>query len=311
MIKILRIYFIFYLILFLSQCLQAQQAMTFPKEKWSIASPKSQGVDSLKMVDALDVLSKYCHEDGIEETLIIRNGKVIFQGDSVTKVHNVWSCSKSFTTTVLALLIEQGKCKLDDYAAKYEPLLQDNYPKVTLRQLASMTSGYSAKGGDRYDGWVSPDWSWTPYAPDVPYSEPGTIFQYWDENMMMLGRVLTQIAGKDIYSVIKEAITDKIDLGDWSWKTEKALKGIHINNGCTNVFMNATQLARMGLLFLNNGNWNGEQLLNKDWVKNATSNQVPDNFGLLADDRLLDGRGKYGYGYGVKKSFISRVFSTS
>ena len=277
-----------------------QQPAVFPKQQWQVVSPESQGVDSYSMQIALDTLKRYCHEDGIDETLIIRYGKVIYQGENVEKVHSVWSCSKAFTTTALSVLILQGKCTLEDIAANYEPLLKEHYPNVTLRQMANMTSGYSASGNDRWDDWESEDWSWRPYKPDTPYSSPGTTFQYWDENMMMLGRVLTQIAGRPIYEVVKEAVTDPIDLGDWYWKLEKDIKGVPIHNGCTDVHMNATQLARMGLLYLNKGVWNGKRVLDEQWVTAATSNQVPEDLALITDVRGFDGRGKYGYGWWVR-----------
>lgn len=278
---------------------QKQQSV-FPKKEWIQSSPAQQQMDSLKMIRALDSLGNYLHKDGLSETMIIRNGVVVFQGENVKKTHSIWSCSKSFTTTVLGILIKQGKCNLEDYAWTYEPLLKEKYPKLKLKHLANMTSGYSAVGDDRWDDWESEDWSWTPYKPDTPYAEPGEAFRYWDESMMMLGRVLTQIAKQPQYEVIKSALTSKIDFGDWYWKLEKDIKGMPINNGCTDVHINATQLARMGLLFLNKGNWNGKQLLDPAWVEQATTNQVPADAVLQTDVRNLDGLGKYGYGWWVR-----------
>lgn len=280
--------------------LPAQQTTVFPGSEWAVASPESQGVDAVKMKIALDTLRNYCHEDGLSETMIIRNGYVIYEGGNVKNIHSIWSCSKSITTTVLGLLIEQDKCKLDDYAASYEPLLKDKYSMLQLKHMASMTSGYSAVGDDRWDDWESEDWSWTPYKPDQPYSKPGTTFQYWDENMMMLGRVLTQVAKKTMYEVMKEEVTDKMDFGDWYWKLEKDIKGLPINNGCTDVHMSATQLARIGLLYLNNGNWNGNQLVPEKWVTQATMNQVSKDLELITDVRRVEGRGKYGYGWWIR-----------
>jgi CubicO group peptidase (beta-lactamase class C family) len=74
-------------------------------------------------------------------------------------------------------------------------------------------------------------------------------------------------------------------MSDWNWLPEKDLNGIPINNGCTNVFINAKQFARWGYLFLNEGNWDGEQLISKEWVCMATSVQVPNTIPTGDTDR--------------------------
>jgi CubicO group peptidase (beta-lactamase class C family) len=162
-----------------------------------------------------------------------------------------------------------------------------------------MTSGYSARGGSRWNE-PSEDWSLTVYEPEKPLFSPGEAFAYWDEAQMMFGRVLTQILQKPMRDFLKERITDKIGMGEWLWHPEKDLNGIPINNGCTNVTVNTKQLARWGWLFLNEGNWNGEQLISRDWVKKATSVQVPADLPVAETDRKnIKGPGCYGYNWWV------------
>lgn len=284
-----------------SEVMDEQMTMAFPDTDWTMTSPESQGIDSLQLQIALDTLRSYCHENGIDETIILRNGRIIFAGDSIDRVHNLWSCSKSFTSTVLAKLIEEGKCNLKDKAAQYEPLLAEQYPSATLRHFTTMTSGYSAVGDDRWDGWVSEDWSWTPYEPAEPHFPSGEGYCYWDENMMMLGRVLTQVAKEDLHSYLKREVTDKIGLGEWTWSAEGEIDSLVIRNGCTNIEMSARQLARIGHLFLNRGKWKDEQIVPAEWVDEALSNQVPlDLTHIKMDDRKIEGRGRYGYNWWVK-----------
>ncbi|RED95669.1 serine hydrolase domain-containing protein [Marinoscillum furvescens] len=300
-----QIYWIFSAILMLSLvqgCSSNNQHETwlYPGETWEQATPQEEGVSSQLLQQALDTLKRYSHRDGLEEVLVIRNGRVIYAGDSVTKSHNIYSCSKSFTSMALGLLIAEGKCGLDDKAAKFEPILQENYSDATLRHFTTMTSGYSAKGGSRWPDWESDDWSWTPYQADEPHFAPGTGYLYWDENMMMLGRVLTQIAQEDLHAYLSERIMNKIQLGTWKWGPEQSLDKIPIRNGCTNIEMNATQLARIGYLYLRQGKWKEEQLVPREWVRAAMVNQVPMEVDLKTDNRTLDGRGRYGYNWWVK-----------
>lgn len=288
------------LLLILGCATEQQQQTVFPGEVWKTSTPEQQGIDSSKLEQALLVLKQYCGKDGLDEVFIVRNGYAIYQGDSVEKTHNIYSCSKSFTSTALGLMIEKGMCNLSTKASTIDPLLDSLYPNVQLRHFTTMTSGYSAKGVSRWNE-PSEDWSWTPYQPNAPYFEPGTAYAYWDEAQMMFGRVLTQIADESMFTFISRELTDKIGLEKWSWGTEKEVNGTPINNGCTGVNLNAKQLARMGLLFLNEGNWNGEQLIDVDWVKQATSPQVSADIAVGETDRKhTDLRGRYGYNWWVR-----------
>lgn len=103
-----------------------------------------------------------------------------------------------------------------------------------------------------------------------------------------------------MFDYLKRELTDKIGMGHWEWYPEQTLGDIPINNGCTNVTLNAQQLARFGHLFLNRGNWNGEQLLSKSWCENATSNQVDLTIPVFGGDRSnVKGTGSYGYNWWV------------
>jgi len=271
----------------------------FPKTSWKTVAPETQHVDSKKLQIALDYLEAACNENGIKEVLVIRNGQIIFDGGQTDSVHNIYSCSKTFTSTVLGLLIDEGKLGLETKAADFEPILKKDYSDITFRHFASMTSGYSAKGGSRWPDQTYADWSWTVYDPDLPYFAPGTAYAYWDEAQMMLGRTLTQVLQKPLDDYLRSKIANPIGM-EFNWGDEKDLNGIPINNGCTGVTISAKHFARWGLLFLNEGNWNGQQLLSKAWVRQATSVQVPNTIPMGDTDRKnVIGSGCYGFNWWV------------
>ncbi|MBN1999253.1 serine hydrolase [candidate division KSB1 bacterium] len=281
-------------------CSKTDDKIVFPAQDWEHRSPESQGMDAVKLQSALKYLEPNSLHNGNKELLIVRNGYVIFAGPNVDSVHNIWSCSKTFTSTVLGLLLDDHVVTLDDCAADYEPLLKEKYSTVTFRHFATMTSGYSAVGDSRWESVNYADWSWTVYEPDDPYFAPGTAFAYWDEAQMMFGRVLTQVLKRPMHDYLKEKITDTIGMGDWEWYPEKDLKGIPINNGCTNVHVNAKQLARWGWLFLNKGNWKGRKLISKKWVEMAASVQVPTTIPVADTDRKdIVGPGCYGFNWWI------------
>ncbi len=131
-------------------------------------------------------------------------------------------------------------------------------------------------------------------------SSPGTAYAYWDEAQMMFGRVLTRVLQQTMHDFLTERITEHIGMGPWRWLPEQTVDGIDINNGCTNVHVNARQLARWGWLFLNEGNWNGKQLISRDWIKMATTVQVPSTIPVADTDRKSTvGPGCYGFNWWV------------
>ena len=286
-------------LILLSSCKEPKPADSFPAESWEISTPEAEDVDKATMQQALDYLKSKSFEDGVEEVLIIRNGRVIYQADSVEKTHNIYSCSKAFTSTVLGLMVEDGMVKLDDKVSDYDPDLKELYPDATFFHFATMTSGYSGEGRSRWEDENS-DWSLTPYTPAEPHFAPGTHYEYWDEAQMTFGKVLTRILQRPMKDYLTERLTSKIGLGDWRWGTEQSVDNIPINNGCTGVTINALQLARFGHLYLNRGNWNVEQIVVKQFTEMATSTQVSASIPVFEGDRAnVKGSGSYGLNWWV------------
>ena len=272
----------------------------FPSKNWIRNSPQELGVDEKVLEKALDYLASQSNSDKNEEVLIIRNGEVIFEGDSISNSHNIYSCTKGFTSLVMGLLADEGKLNLDDKVYQVIPELRHFYPNITWKHFATMTSGYSAKGISRWEAENS-DWSWTPFQPDTAHFPPGTQYEYWDEAQMMFGKGLTLVAGKSMKRYLDEKVMNEIEFGDWNWGTEQdSSTNIPINNGCTGIQINAEQLARIGYLFLNEGNWNGKQLIHRNFVKDALSVQVPESLPVFEGERKsARGSGSYGFNWWV------------
>lgn len=281
-------------------------AMIFPGENWEERKPEEVAVDAVKLNSSLDTLKKYCGADGIEEVVIIRNGYLIFKGDSCQKVHGIWSSTKSFTSTVLGLLKDRGIVSVDTYAADIDGELKNLYPNVQLKHFATHTSGYDAKGCNRWCNCCDDDWSPTMLDIGKPLFLPGARFLYYDEAMEMFAKVLTMAAGESLESYIKRNLLDFIGLRQFNWHAEyETDSGIPVCRGGSDIETSALDLARFGHLYLNKGVWNGSQLLNEEWVQMATTNQVPPNIIHEKDHRSgTDGRGIYGYNFWVRGDSI-------
>ena len=288
-----------------SPAAKAGKGMTFPGKDWEEMTPESQGIDSTRLNAAISYLKNNSGRDGVKELVIVRNGYMIFKGTNIDKVHGVWSLTKSFTSTVLGLLIDDGRATLDTPAKEYVTSMAATYPTVTLRHFTTMTSGYYAVG-DKTRGNYKHGPSSTPFKPaDKPlFTPPGSKYAYWDSAMNQFANVLTRIAGEPIEALFKRKIADPIRMnrGKWDWGDFGKVHGIVVNGGSGNnnkhVRISARELARLGHLFLNRGKWRGKQLISGAWVEQATRTHVPVSLPL----ELLsgaDGRGVYGYNWWV------------
>lgn len=288
-----------------------QAETVFPGAAWQRATPESQRVDPAKLKRAVDYLDQEFGPDGAKELVIVRNGYLIWEGPQADAYHPIWSCTKTFTSTVLGLLIDDRRCTLDTKAVEREGHLADQYPlysRIRLRDLASMCGGYQGEVKD-----VREDQPWgDPMAflnPRAPCFEAGTTVQYNDHDVFLLGKILTLLAQEPLRDVFQRRIAGPIGMTRWEWGVSGMVDGISLNNppgnpggaGAGGIKTAARELARFGLLYLNRGNWNGRQLLSASFVDQATTNQVP----VSAKYRNHDFRGRYGFYWWVNGIMVS------
>ena len=287
-------------------CAPTKDAMVFPGATWQTATPESQGVDPVVLREALDFLHAHSNGAGTDETVIIRNGYQIWKGPEADRVHELYSCTKTFTSTVLGLLEKDGILHADDFAVKYLPTLDDTYPnyaKMKLSHLASMTSGYDNLNGSgwefyRTDRAKHHEHVLTYTTPGPPLFPAGTSFQYHDPAVHLLGYILTKVSGKSLEELFKKRVADPIGMKEFRWSDYGLRDGMKFNNPAGTpgenqggIYTNALDAARYGLLYLNEGRWNGETILEPSFVQRAVSNQVP----AETQTKYFDLTGRYGF----------------
>ena len=240
----------------------------------------------------------------MSELVIIRNGYLIWGGSDIDHQHGVWSCTKSFTSTVLGLLIDDGRHDTR-YPRGDAPLEHER--RVPERDLSPLHDDDLGLLRGRGRSQRPHGQSGTPFAPsNTPlFTPPGSKYAYWDSAMNQFANGLTRVAGEPIENLFERRVADPIGMraGDWDWGDWGSINGIDVNGGAGNSGMmeiTARQMARLGHLFLNRGNWNGQQLISASWVDAATRNQVPSTlpFGH-AQASPIEGQGVYGFNWWV------------
>jgi CubicO group peptidase (beta-lactamase class C family) len=280
--------------------------LVFPGDAWQNATPESQGIDSAKLHEALNYLHANAGGVGTDETVIVRNGYLIWEGLGANNVHEIYSCTKTFTSTVLGLLATEGILTVDDYAVKYMPSLDDKYPEyaqIKLSHLATMTSGYDSIMGDGWKFYETDRQKHHEYVlkfttPGPPLFAAGTSFKYHDPAVHILGYILTKAAGEPLEQIFKEQVANPIGMKHFTWSNYGDRDGILFNNPAGTpgenqggIYSSPRDLARYGLLYLNKGNWNGTQLLDASFVERAISTRVPAD----VKTRYYDLTGRYGF----------------
>ena len=223
--------------------------------------------------------------------MIIKDGYVVAQWGDIKRVDMTFSVTKSYLSTVAGLAVDKGMIGLNDYVKDYvwdNTFEGEHNAKITWDHLLTQSSDWS---GSLFG---SPDWSDRPPreggVDDWKYRElhePGTYFKYNDVRVNVLSYALLQVWRKPLPQVLKENIMDPIGASStWRWmgydhawvdldgqKMQSVTGGGHSGGG---VFISAEDHARFGLLFLNEGIWNGKQVVSKEWVssvqKSSTAN---------------------------------------
>lgn len=231
---------------------------------------------------------------GIRSVVTVKDGVIIDEyyadGYNENSVFELHSCSKSFTSALIGIAIEEGYMGgVDDLLSDYLPqvLEQEDERKhtLTLRDLLTQTSGLEwYEWGSGYHNWEefrsATDWVEYILSQRLIY-EPGTVFNYSTGNTHLLAAALEQAVGTDALTYGREHIFDPMGMEsvDWGTGPEGVIDG---GNG---ILMTARDAAKFGQLFLQNGQWQGKQLVPAGWVEESTSVQ---NAGP-------GGTGQYGY----------------
>jgi CubicO group peptidase (beta-lactamase class C family) len=225
--------------------------------------------------------------------MILKNGYLVKSWGDTKRVDMTFSVTKSFLSTIAGLaydkkLIANVKDKVGQYI--WDGTFNGAHnSKITWEHLLQQNSDWSGELFGIKDWADRPpregdldDWKFR------ELKEPGTVMEYNDVRVNVLAYSLTHVWRKPLPLVLKEHLMDKIGASTtWRWfgyknawttidgiQMKSVTGGGHSGGG---IFISAEDMARFGLLFLNDGNWKGEQLLSNDWIGMAVSPSRPNN----------------------------------
>ena len=269
-----------------------------------IVSPESQGVSSAAIVKWIDACEKAFDGSGagaLHGFVIVRHGKVIAEGswkpfDTLNETHMLYSHSKSFTSSAIGLLADEGKIDLDERVVDIFPDDLPANPSENLRQLRVrdlLTMNVGAPR-DHLVANLPKDWVKEFLKKDITRA-PGTGFKYDSDATYMLAAIVEKRSGEKMMDYLKRKMFDKIGIAK-AWTTYSP-EGIPCGGWGMN--MTTREIARFGQLYLNRGKWGDEYVLSPLWVDLATARHTWSGWQNIGVKSLGEG-GDWEQGYGFQ-----------
>lgn len=286
----------------------------WPTRGWRTASPESQGMDAMQ----LDAMLSLIEEEAIplDSLTIVRHGYIVFDETFAPfgrdELHELHSATKSVTSALVGIALHDAKLAgvetlsvdtplLDIFPSRQPANVDERKRRMTLENVLTMTAGLKwVEWGAAYEPGTGNDLvlmietapDWTQYILDRPMTaEPGTAFLYNSGASHLLSAVVSERSGKPAADFAVEHLFTPLGIHEFEW----AIGPEGVTAGWANLRMHPQDLARIGLLYLQRGTWDGEQIVPAEWVEASTTDHVSDPAYEYGYQWWLDGADGYAF----------------
>jgi CubicO group peptidase (beta-lactamase class C family) len=257
-------------------------------QEWPTATPESQGMDSA----ALAALVEYGGNASMDSLVVVRNGRIVTEAYwgpyRAAMKHRVNSTTKAVIGSLVGIAIARGDMPpvttpvaelLPRAAASGDPRWKD----VTVQHLLDMTSGMAweeplttAPPRSMIEMERSADWE--TFILQRPMARtPGAVFDYNSGNSHLLSLALARRTGITAEAYARKHLFEPLGIADVRWRRDP--QGTSI--GGYGLYLHTRDMARLGQLYLQGGEWNGRQVVPREWVARVFQPQVEMGFGGL------------------------------
>ena len=276
-----------------------QQTVPLPQSNQRYQLPKS-----LTVNDKVINVNQYLEDTATEGFLIIQNDSILYESYHLDlepdELHISWSMSKSFVSLLIGILSDEGRLELDMEVQDILPQFKGSgYDGVSIKHLLNMSSGvkFNEDYGDfnsdinRFGRAFALGTSLEEFALTLKKEKtPGTYNHYVSIDTQVLGLLIRKLTGESITQLTQERIWEPMGMecpATWiidDTQMEVVLGGM---NACLRDY------AKLGLLYLNGGYYNGKQIVSQSWIDACLTPDAPH---LLPNSPDLSSN-LYGYGY--------------
>ena len=254
---------------------------------WEISTPSAEGIDEAE----LRKIYEYFHESPdlwqVRSLLVFRNNRLVAESYTknpaeITELVPIWSCTKQIIGILAGIAIDKGYIDdINDPIQKYLPSEIARFPDkgaITIRNLLQMQSGIAFfndgfKGGAHSLLLQIPSNS-VDFILGKPMHFPqGERFHYNDGDPHLISAIIQRQTSKTTRDWADEVLFSKINFKNYTWAVYK--DGVTL--GGNGISTTPREMARIGQLVLNNGYWNGVQIISSEWINEMTSVKIPEN----------------------------------
>jgi CubicO group peptidase (beta-lactamase class C family) len=244
-------------------------------EDWPTAAPEEVGMDAEKLESAYDQLKT---NPDVYSYLIIRHGKIVFEhyfnhanAQQSSAIHSV---TKGFLSTMIGIAIDQGvitneRQRIQTFFPEIYAQMNDPHKNtITIKHLLTMQSGLDwTENVTIYPG----ETAWSPFILAQPLvSEPGQFFNYSNGNAHLLSEILTKSTGMNACEFAYRYLLGPLDISLEYWGTDPT----GVFDGGNQMFMTPREMAKLGQLYLNKGQWQGKQIVSEEWIRKSFQKSI-------------------------------------
>lgn len=271
--------------------------------EWQTVQPEEVGLESQylrKLVQHIKDSNIYS-VDGI---VVVKNGKIAleeyFNGFTKDSLHNVTSVGKSLTSALTGIAINQGlildkRIRLTDCLNEAYDIqnLTSQKQQIEIQHILTMSSGLACDDWDETSPGNEQKFQYVPnvfaYVLNLPMlRDPGEKFAYCTGGANLLGEIIRKKSGKSLKDYADESLFRRIGVEENEWFIVPNPAGKEYSGGGN--LLKPRDMARFGLLYLNMGRWQNEQIVPREWVEESTKKQI----------KTPDGE-SYGYFWWIKE----------
>ncbi len=254
---------------------------------WTIGDATDLGLSDEHLRNIQSMLHDEENFFNTKSLLVVKDGKLVFESyiqsdEDRDHVGHLQSITKSITSLTFGILRSEGY--FSDLDQPLYELIPNDFPNdaskrsITIRHLLTMRSGLDIDNDIfSVEIYVKKPDNPARYILDLPlYDDPGARFYYRDCDPHLLSYTIGQVTGRSTESWAAEKIFEPLGIEDYYWGSD--VQGTSM--GGHGLHLRPRDLAKIGQLVLDNGRWNGEQVVDSSWVASSTQLQIstPDDY---------------------------------
>jgi len=283
-----------------SSCTLGQNLLEPPLPELPTAKATAVGLNSDSLANLIRRINSTPPND-FRGMVVIKDNKLVVEEYFSTywreTIHDIRSAGKSVTALLLGIAIDKGLVKNIDQPVysfftkkKYTVPPNDGHRDITIRHLLTMSSGLDADNEPTSAGstakWLMKN-DWVNLTTSFPMAfKSGKEFRYNDVCPMLIGAIIEETSGQKLADFANENLFKPLGIREYYWYTAP--------NGSTapmgNLYITTLDFARIGLLVLNKGRWQGKQIISPSWITPLFQKQID-----ITDDRFATGYSYFWY----------------